>query len=111
MVLHLLCECEVAQNVWKALERWLTRKLGDGIELDVMTIMLSNYEGSHRTLINTLTIIFKQHLYASKCLGNYPTFMTCLTTEVEYHQIEKVIAYRNKKMQKHYKIWSSFIDM
>ena len=59
-----------------------------------------------RTLINSMLLIFKQHTYATKCMGHPVNFVSCLTNTVKFMKIKKMIASRRNKLRKFNKIWA-----
>ena len=79
-------------------------------ELSHREIILCNYEGQQKDLINTIILIFKQYIYASKCKQSPPQFLAALTNVVDYQRIEYRIALKTKKVQNHKRKWNAFID-
>ena len=97
----------MAQGIWMALEKWIHKRSKIVVKLRVEEVMLCIYNGPMKTFINTMLLIFKQHIYATKCTGHPVTFVSCLTNAVEFMKIEKIIASRRNKLSKFNKIWST----
>ena len=109
-VIHLLWECGKVQAIWKAFHIWLKRKCGLDLQINREHIILCSYQGPHKTAINIALLIIKQYIYAQKCENQFPTFIGALARVNEFQKIEKVIAIRNKRVVKHNKLRSLFID-
>ena len=63
-IIHLLCECPVASEIWDNLQRWLTGITNQIYHFDNKSIILGNKENG--LLINTLIMLTKHELYNKK---------------------------------------------
>ena len=107
----LLWSCPVTQGFWKALKIWLERKCRNEINFSEQDVMLCCYNGWNAKLINTLFLIIKQYLYATRCLKTTSSFIGAMSNVTEYYKVEKAIANRSRKMHKFKKTWGIFIDL
>ena len=73
------------------------------------SIIFCDYVGKYAKMINVILLIFKQYIYATKCMNIQLTFMGSLARVVEYQKVEFRIANRNKKVMKHNDKWQPFI--
>ena len=71
-VKHLLIECNHVKKLWRNLEKWCRYFLD--IQCDPKTIILNNYDGPCRELVNLMIVSLKQMIYVKKCLRELPTF-------------------------------------
>ena len=110
-VIHLLLHCEKIGPLWRSLSKWieyfLKVKITGGPEL----VLLNNYVGKQGKLINTLVIILKQYIYASKCLEEKPTFMGFLDRITRWHNIEKLMAIESNCFKAYKSKWQPYVNM
>ena len=71
------------------------------MSIAVDRIILGTYSGAYEALLNTIVLIFKQRIYASKIKEEIPTFMECLRKVHIMYLDEKFIAFKNGKNVKH----------
>ena len=66
-VIHMLWECNKVKEIWKYLERWLSYMLQIPVTLNMVNVICNNIKGPWADLINTVVLIAKQYIYATKC--------------------------------------------
>ena len=77
---HLFWECEHVTNIWKALQKWLSRTIINTVTITYENMSLANYEGIEDKLVNIIIIIiFKQYIYASISKKTPPNFIGALS--------------------------------
>ena len=108
-VTHMLITCEVVKKaIWLPLIKWLDYFCYIQMNLDVYEIIFNNYKDSFSTLVNSIIVLTKQYIYATRCLGNKLSF-TQLTVKIhDLREIEKMIAKRNGNMVKHTAKWNMY---
>ena len=73
---HILFYCREVQELWKNIARTILYFLKVQIKLDVKTVILNNYKGPCKELINMLIVTLKQYIYAKKCFEEKPNYPT-----------------------------------
>ena len=114
-ILHILWSCDKVQLIWKALDKWLERKLKTKILFISENVLLNNYQNdemikSQVQLVDTIILIYKQYIYACRCTGADLSFIAGLAKVNNYYKIEKSIAYKNKKVKQFTGKWKIFIN-
>ena len=94
-VMHILYECEEVQKLWKALEKILHYFYGVQIKFTAKLVILNDYSGPQKSIVNVLIIVLKQHIYSEKCFGRIPTFQRYMTKLSWWYQIDKQYLYQN----------------
>ena len=107
-VIHLLVECPQVQSLWTLLQRWIKYFMGMEVEFTKELIILNNYKGGRKKLINTLILILKRYIYIKKCLGHEATFQGFISEVYHIRKIEKLTAYEKNKMKIFEKKWKDF---
>ena len=76
-VLHLLCTCTKARNLWRQLFAWLVNQnsmLPSNLEPQTAILGLWNEPMQDLTLINHMILMFKRYIYLEKKEMTGPTF-------------------------------------
>ena len=73
-ILHLLTQCDHVQNSWSNLKRICSHFLGTDANFTYDVIILNNYQGPSKELVNLFIVILKQYIYVQKCFEVLPTF-------------------------------------
>lgn len=68
-------------------------------------IILNNQKGQNAQFVNTVILIAKQYIYATKCMDKKLKVIIFTTKLMQYEQIEKLYALKSKKLRKHEKKW------
>ena len=108
MVLHFLWECPEVIEIWTNFQKWLSYILGFKFTLDRTTMICNNYKGPFGDLLNTLILITKHYIYATKCNKEDHTlrFLSLTQRFYEMQNIERIIALRNNKWHKYNRKWT-----
>ena len=86
-VIHLICECELVQKMWMALEKWIKHRTGIVIRFIPSLIIMNNISGKHKDILNTLALIMKQYIYAQKCKQEVPNFIEFINRTTQWYQL------------------------
>ena len=105
-ILHLLVQCPVSQLLWQKLENMLKYFLEIRVTLDLRSIIMNNYNGPQKSMVNTAIIILKQVIYTAKCFNENPNFGTYMNKLMYWFEIEKTYAYQCNKYKKVLEKWS-----
>ena len=96
-VVHVLFECEYCIKLWDNLKRILKYFFNVELTLSKQLIILNNYNGPNKQIVNLLISILKQHIYSEKCFDRIPTFEAYMTKLSWWYLIEKQIVSDNYK--------------
>ena len=88
-VLHILVECIEVQPLWKALTKLVKYYFNTVITFTPQLIILNNYKGTSKIMINLLIIIMKQYIYATKCANEKLNFVMYMNRINYWYQIDK----------------------
>ena len=110
-VIHLLIECDKVKKLWTSLEKSINYFLKIRIQLDPPLIILNNYKGKNKNLINLFIVSLKHHIYASKCLQEEPDFKKFMAKLSHWYQVEKYLVYQDSNYNQRvinnfYKKWN-----
>ena len=104
---HLLYDCKHVVKLWKGLAKWLDYFIKITIDLTPEIVLLNNYKGKRKSVINTLIVIMKQFIYSSKCFQEIPIY-TNFINKVSYGYLtEKYIACETGKYATFIKKWEN----
>ena len=109
-VTHLLWECNITKDLWKKLEKFIFYFLEIRINFSMVCIILNNYSGPKKELINVLIAIMKQYVYTSKCFQKTPIFKEFVEKVSYWHLAEKHLMTTNftyKNLVNFNKRWSA----
>ena len=106
---HLFVLCPIVQKyVWKPLKRWLYHHCFLDFNIEMYDILLLRYRDSCKNLVNTIILIAKQYIYATKCLKRKLNFAEIMFKVNEYRTIELVSAIKANKKKIHQLKWSMY---
>ena len=88
-VLHLLCECEKVHSLWGALSRVIKYYYDVNVVFTKELIILNEYTGKAKIVINLFIVIMKQYIYATKCLNEALNFNGFMYRINYWYQIDK----------------------
>ena len=71
-VRHLIFDCPKGTLLWAQWLKMLKYYYNINLDLAFSLIVLNNYAGLQKYIINFTVIVLKQHIYAQKCFGNTP---------------------------------------
>ena len=83
--------------------------LAINLKIDAATVILNNYKGKSKMLVNTLILILKQYIYATKCKKEQANFIGYMTYVHYLYKIERLAALRHDKWKTHQRKWKDFI--
>ncbi len=107
-IIHLLWECDVAQQLWNQLSVFCKQKSNRNVQLSLKNVIFDRIVTKPFDCINTMCLITMQYIYSCRCLKAIPNF-ACLKSKILDNQnIEKYIATKNDKMKKHETKWKDF---
>ena len=104
-ITHLFYECKQISKLWTALTKWLQYMLKIRFRIDERMVVLCNYQGQHSKTINLIVLIFKQYIYATKCIGEEISFTKAMCKMQEFRKLEFIMCEKNSKLSDYYKIW------
>ena len=104
---HMFVECRVVQDkLWIPLKKWLDYFCYIQIDnKDGYAIIMNKYKDSFPQLVNTIILIAKYHIYVKRCLNEKINFTEFIGNVTQYKMLERVIAKRRNKLDKHNKKW------
>ena len=79
------------------------------INLTPELIILNNYDGKCKHIVNTLIAIMKQFIYASKCFEEKPTFLDFMTKLSYWFYVDKIHAYNCDKVKSLHNKWQDIL--
>ena len=90
------------------MQRWVTYilKLQAPLVLTPEIVICNNYKGLYGDLINTLILITKQYIYATKCLKERLSSINLVQRFYKTQSLERIISLRNNKEAKFMAKWS-----
>ncbi len=107
-IIHLLWECDVAQQLWNQLSIFCKQKSNRNVKLSCKNIIFDRIVTKPFDCINTMCLITMHYIYSCRCLKTIPNF-ACLKSKILDNQnIEKYIATKNDKLKKHETKWKDF---
>ena len=107
-IMHIFVKCEKVMVLWKLLGKWLKHFCFIDLHINGYDIMFNRYRDSFPRLVNTIILIVKQYIYASKCLNKELKFTEIISKIQEYKVLEKVNAVKNNRLEEHIKKWSIY---
>ena len=69
------------------------------------TIILNDYTGPHKEILNLLIIIAKQYIYSKKCFEEIPIFPGCMFKPSYWYFIDST--FNTNKVRPYYKKWNN----
>ena len=104
-IIHIMYQCDLVKPLWELLQKACKHFSGLKINFNLSMIILNDYNGQQKALVNLLIAVMKQHIYAEKCKLNSPTFQKFMTKLTQYYQSDKRIAIENDRWKDFYKKW------
>ena len=109
MLTHLLVGCQkVQQKIWLPQIKWLENFCLIKFTIDTYIIVFNEYKDSFPELVNTIVLIAKQYIYATKCLEKQLSFFQLSSKINQVREIEKYIAKKNNTMSKFQARWQIY---
>ena len=107
-IVHLFHDCKEIKVLWRNLRKCCKYYSSINVEFTKQTIILNNYNGKNKELINLLIVVMKQHIYAEKCKQNHPNFPGFMAKVSEWYEIDKILAIEHQKYKKFQKKWEGW---
>lgn len=107
-VTHLLVNCRIVKKFWSVFTKWISYIFKINLELDAYTIIMNEYTGQGKQMINMMILVAKKYIYSSKCLKNRLNFAEYSQIIARVYALEKTIAIRSDTLAKHDKKWYLF---
>ena len=100
---HLLFECPCVKFIW--------RFIADICEIDfevftVQNVMLNNVHSNPKHVLNAVTLITKQYIYATKCIGDRLSTTVLKNKIIFVRSMEESIAKSKGRPHQHVDKWS-----
>ena len=108
VVMHILYECKIVKKLWSHVEKWLKYILKYPVDLSINDIILNNVTGKNGWFINTVILVTKQYIYATKCLKKELNARHVTQRVHNIYVIEKWIANSKDKSKKHEGKWQMY---
>ena len=104
-ILHLLCTCKIISKIWTNLSKWLRYFYNLEIDFTNDIIILNNYSGVHKQMINMYILSTKQLIYAKRCLNEGLIFPEVIERFNYWYNIEKTAIKDEAKYKKFKAKW------
>lgn len=110
-IIHLFIECHIVQDFWRRVIDIFKFKFNDN-RLNSLSpvskhqIIFNTVSGHPCDYLNTLLLIAKRHIYVARCYKEKPNVNAYIKQIVNYIEIERYIAIKNRKIEKHEQKWS-----
>ncbi len=106
--IHLFWECHVAKQIWNQIVSWCKNKANRNITPSLKKIMLCKLSTNRLDCVNSICLITLQYIYGCRCLKKLPNFAQLKSKISDEQNVEKYIATKNNKLDKHRKKWQGF---
>ena len=106
-VLHLFVECDAVAEIWWEIKTYIKTKYG--LDVDVTNkkkVLFNSLIPPKGHIVNFLCLIFKQYVYRQRCLRKPILYNQFILYVNQMENIEKYIALKNDKMNKHSAKWN-----
>ena len=104
---HLFLQCRVTNNIIAQFTEWWNYTTNSILQLTNTDIVFGlHLKDPYHTLLNTLLLVLKQYIFASKCLNKMPNFEVLKTKFAFTYNVELTIANNKGKQQFHNKKWN-----
>ena len=108
--IHLFFDCAIVQHFWGEFQQFLKTKNID-IELNRKIVCFGTEQIANEQIINHLIIQAKYFIYTCKLKNIEPTITYFKHVIKQTQQIEKIIAFKNDKIEQHNKKWGQLIAL
>ena len=112
-LLHLFWECEEVQALWKQVVDFLKKEFKvNNKELCASSIISNDICQPRNHAGNFICLLTKQFIYSQRCLKKDISFPALKAKIFKIQSVEKYIAAKNQKLDKHYQKWGPrYTDM
>ena len=102
---HLFVHCEKVKPIWLSLENWMQNFSEDKIDFSEENVIWNVLVDEPSRIDNFLCLVTKQYIYRQRCLGRELSYQELRRSILNIRDMEKYIATKNKKLDKHYRKW------
>ena len=107
--IHLFVHCEeVIHKIWLPLKQWLYYYCNVEFNIEAYEILFNKYADSFSDLINTIILIAKQFIYATRCLDEKLSFPALISKISQHCALEGIVAKKNKTLRKYRRKWHMY---
>lgn len=96
--IHLFVECTHVKKIWRAMKKWCKYIYQIDISLTPSDIILNNFKGPHKELINIMILIIKFYVYRARVQREPLKFTNVITEINKIRNIEKTIAVMQNRL-------------
>ena len=107
-MMHLVVDCSKIKKFWSAIFKWMQYILEQSFQIERKNLILSNFTGQNSLLINQITVLVKQYIYATKCQAKKLNVNTLLYKLHLIYLYEKHHAIKENRMYKFTKKWKIY---
>ena len=104
---HSLVDCKAITTLWVKLNKICKYFFDINLEMNSELIILNNYMGHHKEIINFMILVMKQYIYCQKCFETIPTFSSYMEKLAQWQRIDLVHAWQHDKIHKCKKKWNN----
>ena len=104
--LHVFWECKVIQQFWIKLQDWVRYICKMNCTLNAVQVVTNSCDDA---LIETIVLIAKQYIYATKCMKNTPKVNILLQKVHSIYITEKAVSSQTLTRKKFEKKWGVYI--
>lgn len=90
--IHIFAECVNIKTLWLALKKWCKYIYGISIQLTTKDIILNNFKGPHRELVNMFILLTKFYIYRCRVQKTKPNFSNLMVEINKIKSTEKITA-------------------
>ena len=109
-MIHIFCECEKVQSFWKAVVKWVKYVCGIDMVLTNSLIIINKNSGKDKAFLDTILLIAKQYIYATKCLKENLNVNKMLNKVHDMYIIEKEVALQRSAKKRFNEKWKKYED-
>lgn len=110
-IVHFFYECIYAKKIWNPLVKWCKYMYDCDCQFSLENVILNNYRGSNRSLINVLILIAKFYLYKVRVIKAKPSFLEFIADVDRIKAIERVISISNNTIVKFHTKWTERTEL
>ena len=109
---HLLFHCTITKNFWLAFSSWISEQ---NIYMETLTLINLLFgvfnDNKYFAILNHFILIAKYFIYKCKWTKTKPTLRVFFEKIKLVYHMERKIAKRNDRLQKHYKKWEKILPL
>ena len=107
-LVHLFIKCTHVQTLWDQIRKYIQEKFPYlQVEINPSNIILNQICPNKRHGANFICLLSKQYIYRQRCFKESLSFPVLQAQFRRMENVEKYIAVKNNKLQKHLKKWNA----